>query len=71
MFETKALLLVLPTTEYQNRVPVTICTSLTDMAVDSLGTLHQSKLPTPWRTVCCATQSQEKGKGTTASEKYS
>ena len=37
VFMTEALLLVLPTTEYQKRVPVTIGTSLTDMAVDSLG----------------------------------
>ena len=39
VFNTEALLLVLPTTEYQKRVPVTIGTSLTDMAVDSFGTL--------------------------------
>ena len=38
-FETEALLLVLPSTEYQKRVPVTIGTSFTDMAVDSFGTL--------------------------------
>ena len=44
VFETEVLLLVLPTTEYQKRVPVTIGTSLTDMAVDTLGTLDQSKL---------------------------
>ena len=35
-------------------------TSLTDMAVDSLGTLDQTKLTTPWKTVCCVTQSQSK-----------
>ena len=35
VFKTEALLLVFPTTEYQKRVPVTIGTSLTDMAVDS------------------------------------
>ena len=35
VFKTEALLLVLPTTEYQKKVPVTIGTSLTDMAVDS------------------------------------
>ena len=57
---TEALLLILPTTEYQKRVPVTIGTSLTDMAVDSLGTLDQTKLTTPWKTVCCATQSWRK-----------
>ena len=60
VFETEALLLVLPTTEYQKRVPVTIGTSPTDMAVDSLGTLEQPKLSTSWKTVCCATQSRRK-----------
>ena len=47
VFKTKALLLVLPTTEYQKRVPVTISTSLTHMAVDSLGTLDTANLNTP------------------------
>ena len=47
VFKTEALLLVLPTTEYQKRVPVTIDTCLTDMAIDSLGTLDQTKLTTP------------------------
>ena len=60
VFKNEALLLVLPTTEYQKRVPVTIGTSLSDMAVDSLGTLDQTKLTTLWKTVWCATQSQEK-----------
>ena len=58
VFKTEALLLVLPTTEYQKRVPVTIGTSLTDMAVDSLGTSDTSKLSTPWKTVCFATQTK-------------
>ena len=60
MFRTEALLLVLSNTEYQKRVPVTIGTSLTDMAVGSLGTLDQTKLTNPWKTMCCATQSQRK-----------
>ena len=60
MFKTEALLLVLPNTEYQKRVPVTIGTSLTDMAVDSLGTSDTSKLSNPWKTVCCATQTRRK-----------
>ena len=60
VFKTEALLLVQPTKEYQKRVPVTIGTSLTDMAVDSLGTLDQTKLTTPWKTVWCATHSQRK-----------
>ena len=60
VFKTEAFLLVLPTTEYQKRVPVTIGTSLTDMAVDSLGTSDSSKLSTPWKTVCFATQTRRK-----------
>ena len=60
VFKTEALLLVLPTTEYQKRVPVTIGISLTDMAVDSLGTSDSSNLTTPWKTVCYATQSRRK-----------
>ena len=60
VFKTEALLLVLPTTEYQRRMPVTIGTSLTDIAVDSLGTLDSANLTTPWKTVCCATQSRRK-----------
>ena len=60
VFKTEALLLVLPTTEYQKRVPITIGTSLTDMAVDSLGTSDPSKLSTPWKTVCLATQTRRK-----------
>ena len=60
VFKTEALLLVLPTSEYEKRVPVTIGTSLTDVAVDSLGTLDQTKLTTPWKIVWCATHSQRK-----------
>ena len=36
-FDTEALLLVLPTTEYQKRVPVAIGTTITDMAVDFIN----------------------------------
>ena len=46
VFKTEALLLVLSTTEYQKRVPVTIGTSLTDMAVDSLDLSDTSNLST-------------------------
>ena len=58
VFKTEALLLVFSTTEYQKRVPVTIDTSLTDMAVDSLGTSDTTNVSTPWKTVCCATQTR-------------
>ena len=60
VFKTEALLLVLPTTEYQKRVPVTIGTSLTDMAVDSLGTSDTSNLSLPWKTVSFATETKRK-----------
>ena len=60
VFKTEALLLALPTTEYLKRVPVTIGISLTDMAVDSLGTSDTANLSTPWKTVWCATQTRRK-----------
>ena len=60
VFKTEALLLFLPTTEYQQRVPVMIGTSLTDMVVDSLGSLDLSKLSTTWKPVCFTTQSRRK-----------
>ena len=46
MLKTEALLLVLPTTEYQKWVPVSIDNSLTDMSVGSLGALDPAKLTT-------------------------
>ena len=59
VFETEALLLVLCTTEYQKMVPVTIGTSLTDMAVDSeRSSLDPSQLLESWKTMFCATQSR-------------
>ena len=57
-FQTEALLLVLPTTEYQKRVPVTIGTSLTDMDVDSLDLSDTTKLSPSWKIVCYATQTR-------------
>ena len=58
VFKTEALLLVLPTTEYQKRVPVTIGTSLTDMAVDSLDHSDTTNLPISWKTVSYATKTR-------------
>ena len=58
VFKTEALLLVLPTTEYQQRVPVTIGTSLTDMPVDSLDLSDTTTLSPSWKTVCYATQTR-------------
>ena len=48
-FKTEALLLVLPTTEYQKRVPVTIGTSQTDIAVDSLDLSDTTTLSPSWK----------------------
>ena len=57
-FKTEALLLVLPTTEYQKRVPVSIGTSLTDTAVDSLDLSDTITLSPSWKTVCYSTQTR-------------
>ena len=68
VFKSEALLLVLPTTGYQKRVPVTIGTSLTDMAVDSLGTSDIANLSNPWKTVLLHHSNQKKNTSTTFSE---
>ena len=57
-FETEALLLVLPSTEYQQRVPVAIGTTITDMAVEYIGKFKPENLSKSWKAVCCATQSK-------------
>ena len=57
-FDIEALLLVLPTTEYQKRVLVTIGTTITDMAVDYIGHNSPKDLSKSWKVVCCATQSK-------------
>ena len=57
-FEVEALLLVLPTTEYQKRVPVAIGTTITDMAVDYIGQNSPKNLSQSWKAVFCATQSR-------------
>ena len=56
-FDIEALLLLLPTTEYQKRVPVAIGTTITDMAVDYIGHNSPKNLTQSWKVVCCATQS--------------
>ena len=58
VFKIEALLLVLPTTEYQKRLPITKGKSLTDMAVDSLDLSDTTKLTPSWKTVCYATQTR-------------
>ena len=57
-FETEALLLVLPSTDYQQRVPVAIGTTITDMAVEYIGKFKPENLSKSWKDVCCATQSK-------------
>ena len=57
-FEIEALLLVLPSTEYQQRVPIAIGTTITDMAVDFISKFKPENLPKSWKAVCCATQSK-------------
>ena len=57
-FDVEALLLVLPTTKYQKRVPVAISTIITDMAVDYIGHNSPKNLSQSWKRVCCATKSR-------------
>ena len=57
-FETEALLMVLPSTDYQQRVPVVIGTTVTDMAVEYIGKFKPENLSKSWKAVCCATQSK-------------
>ena len=57
-FEVEALLLVLPITEYQKRVPVAIGTTITDMAMDYISQYHPKNISQSWKAVCCATQSR-------------
>ena len=57
-FETEALLLVLPSTDYQQRVPVAIGTTITDMVVEYIGKFKPENLSKSWKAVCCVTQSK-------------
>ena len=57
-FNIEALLLVLPTTEYQKRVPVAIGTTITDMAVDFINQNKPDHVSKSWKVVCCATHSK-------------
>ena len=57
-FEIEAFLLVLPTTEYQKRVPVAIDTTITDMAVDCITEKNPENVSKSWKAVRCATQSR-------------
>ena len=57
-FEIEALLLVLPTTEYQKRGPVAIGTTITDMAVDFIHENNLENVSKSWKAVCCTAQSR-------------
>ena len=57
-FEIEAPLVVLPTTEYQKRVPVAIGNTITDMAVDFINKNNPENVSKSWKVVCCATQSR-------------
>ena len=57
-FKTEALLLVLPSTDYQQRVPIAIGTTITDMVVDFINKIKPDNLSKSWKAVCCATQSK-------------
>ena len=57
-FDIEALLLVLPTTEYQKRVPMAIGTTITDMAVDLINQNKLDHVSKSWKVVCCATHSK-------------
>ena len=57
-FDIEALLLVLPTTEYQKRVPVAIGTTITDVAVDFINQNKPDHVSKSWKVVCCATHSK-------------
>ena len=57
-FEIEALLLVLPSTDYQKRVPVAIGTTITDMVVEFINQNNPENISKSWKTVCCATQSK-------------
>ena len=57
-FEVEALLLVLPTTDYQRRVPVAIDSTITDMAVDFISQNQPTNVTKSWKAMCCATKSR-------------
>ena len=57
-FEIEALLLVLSSTDYQQRVPIAVGTTITDIAVDFINKFKPENLPKSWKAVCCATQSK-------------
>ena len=57
-FEIEALLLVLPSKDYQKRVPVVIGTTITDMVVEFINQNNPENISKCWKAVCCSTQSK-------------
>ena len=57
-FEVEALLLDLPSTDYQNRVPVAIGITVTDMVVDFISQNQPNNVSKSCKAMCCATQSR-------------
>ena len=53
-FNIEALLLVLPTTEYLKKVPISIGTTITDMVVDFINQHKSENMSKSWKVVCCA-----------------
>ena len=53
-FKIEALLLVLPTTEYLKKVPMSIGTTITDMVVDFINQHKPDNMSKSWKVVCCA-----------------
>ena len=58
-FNIEALLLVLPTTYYLRKVPVSIGTTITDMVVDFINQNKPDNVSKSWKVVCCATHSRK------------
>ena len=58
-FNIETLLLVLPTTEYLKKVPVSIGTTITDMVVDFINQHKPENMSKSWKVVCCATHTRK------------
>ena len=58
-FNIETLLLVLPTTDYLIKVPVSIGTTITDMVVDFINQNKPDNMSKSWKVVCCATHSRK------------
>ena len=57
-FEIEAQLLVLPSTDYQKKVPVAIGSTITDKVVDFINQNHPENISKSWIAVCCGAQSK-------------